>query len=368
MLVHYLLMSGREISVTNIINGTMVEQITADNYQKMIKVQSQRMDELFSKKHVVGVAIGCKRTADRDTGELAIIIMVDRKVPRDLLGGENIIPEKLDEFATDVMEVGKIVANRISAHSYIDREKKQPVQNKNNYFQFFEDADRSALEMDEHFFKPRKYNSTPTGEAASFQLLYQQVKLTLNKYPTINFDCTDGNMSGISDHPSFILDNYHVIQDLTHSISEKDNSYSRNPGLVQNFVPIRFKTPGYTPINYVDAAIADFSNFNALFSQKNNDTLTSNSAMSDHYLKNRPKYLGHITALNATVDVTYDKGKTARFSRQIITTKMGEIAHHGALLTDQNQKIIGLPFAHSSTVTVINDLQFIEALLKVRIH
>jgi hypothetical protein len=65
--------------------------------------------------------------------------------------------------------------------------------------------------------------------------------------------------------------------------------------------------------------------------------------------------------------VNYGSGRVARFARQILTTNMSAGGDSGSLVTNLDEDGVGLLFAGSSAVTVINHLSFVQALLGIRI-
>lgn len=77
---------------------------------------------------------------------------------------------------------------------------------------------------------------------------------------------------------------------------------------------------------------------------------------------------GFVTVLEATVDVGFGLGRTARFTGQVVTGKMAEPGDSGSLLLDGAKRAVGLLFAGSSQVTLYNPIQAVLKALKVRIH
>jgi hypothetical protein len=71
-------------------------QIVRQKYQEM----------LMSKANVVGVGIGLRRKGGRRTEELALVVMVRRKLPLEQLAPEDIIPAEIDGVPVDIREVG----------------------------------------------------------------------------------------------------------------------------------------------------------------------------------------------------------------------------------------------------------------------
>jgi hypothetical protein len=61
-------------------------------------------------KGVVGVGIGKKVIAGKETDQLAIIVFVVKKLPRSKLEKGSVIPEFLEGIPVDVQEVGVVKA------------------------------------------------------------------------------------------------------------------------------------------------------------------------------------------------------------------------------------------------------------------
>jgi hypothetical protein len=143
---------------------------------------------------------------------------------------------------------------------------------------------------------------------------------------------------------------------------------------LSRFVPIRFKTPTSTPINYVDAAIAEgeFHNLDReIYWIGYVQQVKSNPKVGDLVEKTGRTTnfsTGRITAVNATVDVNYGSGRVARFARQIVTTNMSAGGDSGSLVCDIKEGAMGLLFAGSASVTVINSILYVQSLLHIRLH
>lgn len=68
--------------------------------------------ELLARANVVGVGIGFHRADGTHTNQVAVIVLVTRKVPRSQLAPKDIIPSELEGVPVDVQEVGDIKALR----------------------------------------------------------------------------------------------------------------------------------------------------------------------------------------------------------------------------------------------------------------
>lgn len=74
---------------------------------------------------------------------------------------------------------------------------------------------------------------------------------------------------------------------------------------------------------------------------------------------------GQIILLDAVVDVQYSPGRILRFDHQIVTTNISSTGDSGSLVLDTNNLAVGLLFAGSSTVTIVNPIQTVLDLLGV---
>lgn len=64
--------------------------------------------------NVVGVGVGLRMRRGQTTGEVALVVMVNRKVPDAELAQEERIPKELDGIPVDVLEVGDLRAGGLS--------------------------------------------------------------------------------------------------------------------------------------------------------------------------------------------------------------------------------------------------------------
>jgi hypothetical protein len=78
--------------------------------EKIRRVRRAHEDELMSKANVVGVGVGYRQRGGEPTDELALVVMVNKKVPKYLLAPEDFIPSSLEGVAVDIQEVGEIRA------------------------------------------------------------------------------------------------------------------------------------------------------------------------------------------------------------------------------------------------------------------
>lgn len=80
---------------------------------KIEDVKKEFQEKIFKKANVVGVGIGYKFREKEKTDEMCIVCLVEKKINIEKLKKRDIIPEKIKEFKTDIMQVGKLRALQI---------------------------------------------------------------------------------------------------------------------------------------------------------------------------------------------------------------------------------------------------------------
>ena len=78
--------------------------------EKVAAVKRARQAELLRKANVVGVGVGYRRRRGQQTDTVALVVMVSRKLPREQLAPEDLLPHELDGVPVDVQEVGELRA------------------------------------------------------------------------------------------------------------------------------------------------------------------------------------------------------------------------------------------------------------------
>jgi hypothetical protein len=86
------------------------DQVSSEARERAEVVRRRVQAELLHKANVVGVGVGLRRVQGRKTGEVALVVMVDHKVPRAQLAPGDVIPSEIDGVPVDVQEVGELEA------------------------------------------------------------------------------------------------------------------------------------------------------------------------------------------------------------------------------------------------------------------
>lgn len=76
--------------------------------ERIRQVLRRRQRELMSLPHVVGVGIGRKMVGGKDSGDEALVVLVDKKVAEPELSRSEKVPRVLSRCCTDVIEVGQL--------------------------------------------------------------------------------------------------------------------------------------------------------------------------------------------------------------------------------------------------------------------
>jgi hypothetical protein len=332
----------------------MLPQIVPSEFLPLVELQLAHQDALLNRPNVVGVALGHKHTGGIHTGERAITVLVHRKVDARYLAPKAIIPAELDGVPTDVQEVGLIRAGGGP----------QPW------------ADRASLAA------TQGVGPFQLGERVRPAFAGVSVGHYRASAGTYGAGCFEASPQNGQPGRYYILSNNHVLADCNEArvgdpiLQPALVDGGRYPtdiiGRLTRFVPIRFHDGVQKPLNFVDAAIAEGAqDLDRRVSwagevKRLHATPTVNDTVQK-WGRTTNFTTGHVLNINATVDVHYDGGRIARFCQQIVTTSMSAGGDSGSLVTDADEGAVGLLFAGSGRVTVLNHIVAVQALLGVRV-
>lgn len=329
-----------------------------NEYDAIMQTVEKEPEALFAKQNVVGLGAGNKileRQDFKDTGKPCLTVFVAQKLlDPELIREQDMIPEDFQGIPTDVIEIGEIFAG----DAYVPDEEQVLVQ---------EEAGIEAL--------TRRIRPAMGGYSVG------HYKITAGTIGTCVYDL--GPFPGIP-RKYYILSNNHVLANSNNArvgdpiLQPGPVDGGRFPGdmiaRLSRFVPIKFITPTTTPINYVDAAIAegDFHSLNReIFWIGYVKQVNSRPQVGDLVEKTGRTTnftTGKILATNAILDVNYGGGRVARFARQIVASNMSAPGDSGSLVCDIKEGVVGLLFAGSTRATIINNILFVQNLLRIRLH
>lgn len=317
--------------------------------------------ELFDRANVVGVAVGHKVVAGRDTGSACIVVYVDHKAAEAALRRRDLVPKELDGVRTDVVESGrfralplletlavshtakvrpapggvsighaKITAGTLGILAH--RTSGEAVILSNNHVL----ANSNAAQRGDPILQPGPYDGGRPGDAVA----------TLAEFVPIVFQ--EKEIGGLA-------------RLLERALS---------PLLAPMGLGVRPLPSGKT--NLIDAAIAK-PNAAELVAP---DVLEIGrvSGVAEAAIGKRVKKSGRttgltqgrITALDASVEVDYG-GKTARFRGQAVSDIPSRGGDSGSLIVDESNRAVGLLFAGGATTTILNPIEPVLEAFGLRI-
>lgn len=318
-----------------------------------IRIKSEKM--LLQKANVVGVMTGYKIRGEEKTKELSIICMVEKKVEISALKASDLIPKKIDDAVTDVIEVGKIRALQVDRKS---RLRPCPMGTSGGHYQITAGtngellrdrvsgklcigtnnhvgANSNEANIGDPYLQPGPIDGGRRPDDEIGRLL-RFVRLNLSGVPS---ECPVGKLwSGLYNVPASVA-----------------NRRTRLLSVVQ--------VPGD---NFVDAAIIELNNeidARAEILEIGIPKGTRTAQLDMHVQKSgRTTGLtmdGPVTAVDATVTVDYGQGRTGIFKDQIIVGKPGFSAggDSGSLILDMEGYAVGKLFAGSDKITIGNHIQ-----------
>jgi hypothetical protein len=321
--------------------------------KEIAKVYQENQDEILAKENVVGIGTGYKIVNAESTDKPCVTVFVSQKLEEDLLNDRDIVPKELSKFSTDVIEIGEVFAGSLLAGLKENQE---------------------MVDYDLHTLNQRM-------RPAMGGLSVGHYKITAG---TIATSVYDANFYPGKPNHYYILSNNHVLANSNDAkigdpiLQPGPHDGGRNPddiiARLSRYVPIKYKTATTAPLNYVDAAIAEgsFHNLNRQIYWIGNVKGTRGDLKEGEIVQKTGRTTnyttGKVLSTDATIDVNYGSYGIARFARQIVTTDMSAGGDSGSLVCDLNEHAVGLLFAGSSRVTIINNISYVTKLLNIRLH
>ncbi len=327
---------------------------------KLLECKKRYEKALLKMPNVVGIGIGRKVVKGRETKETCIVVFVTKKIPEVHMRKEDVIPLELEGVKTDVIETGVIKSLA---------------------------ARRKAVN------RRGQIRPAPGGVSIGHTAITAgTLGMLVRKKDSV-----------------FILSNNHVLAN-SNNAQLGDDILQPGPAdggtakdkiaALHEFVPISF-TGAECPVaatvyRFIDALHKPFgkqyhgfhvSNMinrvdAALAKPLHDDDVTEEileigvpRGMAEALLDTPVKKSGRTTGLtkdkirqiNATVRVQYGLGREALFENQLIAGPMSEGGDSGSAVLDGKNRVVGILFAGSDQVTIINRIQDIVDELKISI-
>lgn len=318
----------------------MVNNKIDDNIKIKIYI-NEIQKSLLRKNNVIGVGIGNKIVNKVNTGEKCISVFVSKKINKILLNNDDLIPQKINEFKTDVIEIGNVqTTEAFKSNSSIMRKCIRPVIGGCSIGHYMLDG---AGSLGTCVYDNRSIDNKCCILSNNHVLAYYN-EADIGD-PILQPAVVDGGM-----------------------ISRDTIAY------LSRYVPIRFMTSRCIPVNYVDAAIAvcdsDAIN-NKIYKIGCIRGINNNPRIGDIVQKagrSTDYTIGKIIATDAAFNIKYSKGRAARFVDQIVATTMGKSGDSGSIVCDTKGRAVGLLFAGAQNYTIINRMLYVLRLLDIRLY
>ncbi len=354
----------------------MIEQTIPKELLELSTFQQENEDKLLDLPNVVGVALGNRIKNEVETDESVISVLVNQKTAPELLADNERVPRKIKGAATDVVEVGDIFAEG-TAVTVAEKGEEQ-------------------IEEEEEIVREKPWREIPSPEvqpqAAPSPSLTRRMRPTMGGFSvgpfrgptgTIATGCYDLTPFPGMPQKYFILSNNHVLagtnrfspgRPILQPGHADGGTYPRDMiGRLNRYVPIHFISGPRRPVNFVDAAIAEVNlqdlnreifwigHVQRLYTAPKVGDIVEKAGRTTGFTT------GRVRNVNATVNVNYGGGRVARFSRQIITSRMSAPGDSGSLVTNRDEGAAGLLFAGSPTITILNNILFVQSRLRIRL-
>ncbi|MBK8022682.1 MAG: hypothetical protein IPK19_14925 [Chloroflexi bacterium] len=373
-----------------------------------IMAQAVHEEALLSKRNVVGVAVGYKNQEGATQGDVAVVVLVERKLPIAALSVDDMVPRELEGMRTDVVEVGvlralqtprerfrptipggvsmghyKITAGTLGA-IVRDRATNELLILSNNHVLA---NSNDALKGDPILQPgPTDGGKNPGDMVATLErfipLRYvgDTVEPPVTPTPNPNPNPTP---TPNPTPPAASCDVVSVIVSLANAVARMVGSNQRVAATTSQALATAALTgtstipvAQTTPENRVDCALAkpsDPAMFDSAIQTIGTIAGTKPATLGMRVRKygRTTEYTeGVVTLINATVNVGYSTAagpRTARFVGQTITEAMSKGGDSGSLVVDTSEnKAVGLLFAGSDLATIFTPIDVVLDALNIK--
>jgi hypothetical protein len=105
-----LVLDALEVDITSSQQGASGNPDPQAASQRAQDVRRAYEQELLSKPNVVGVGVGVTEKGGQPTGKVGVVVLVDKKLPKDQLDPQDLIPTEIEGVPVDVKVVGRLRA------------------------------------------------------------------------------------------------------------------------------------------------------------------------------------------------------------------------------------------------------------------
>lgn len=318
---------------------------------------------ILAKPNVVGVGYGYKEKAGQRTADLCIVALVRVKLPKSSLTPDELVPATFDSVSTDVVQVGEIRA----LQARTDRWRPVPGGVSIGHYQITAGTLGTAV------------RDAATGQRLILSNNHVLANSNVAKLGDAILQPGPIDRGNVDSDTIATLERFVPIEftsgpsecGIANWVAYAANLVARLLASRSKLVPIR-EDPA--AVNQVDAAVArptadgEVSN-EVLDIGEVSGTAEATLGMGVRKSGRTTSFTtGQVTVLEATVDVSYGEGRTARFEGQIVTGAMSQGGDSGSLLVaGDSLQGVGLLYAGSNQATIFNPIDEVLAALGIEL-
>jgi hypothetical protein len=319
----------------------------------------------LNKKNVVGVGVGMKQVGLQRTRQPSIIVFVEKKTDEGELHRDHIIPKKINDVVTDVIEIGKvrllddrtgkrrparpgmsighykITAGTFGAVVRDIRTGEPLILSNNHILANITDGRDGRAAPGDPVFQPGSYDGGTEQDKIAELLRFVPIMRTVKEA-----DCPVA--AGVARVGSSLV---HVIR------PNYDLRFVKRYG-GSNIVDAAVARP-VSP-DLISADILDIGPPQGMAAAEVDMTVIKSGRSSG-------LTSGGITAVDVSLEVELNDTEVGAFSDQVVSEMISKGGDSGSMVLDQNHRAVGLLFAGSEKFTVFNRLSNVFFKLGVQL-
>jgi hypothetical protein len=373
------------------------------SFQQFLQAQASFESQILAKPNVVGVAVGLKEAEGIWTDTMALVVLVQQKLPLTALSASDRVPREIDGIQTDVYEVGVLralqqlpptsrfrpeIPSGVSAGHFAitagtlgavvkDRMTGEKLLLSNNHVF----ANSNDAQLGDAILQPGPADGgqNPADQVARLErfvpLTYvEDANQPLPNGGGTNPTPTPNPQPGCNSVVSALAAFTNGVASLLGS-KERVVATASSQALTVSGSPQTVSVQTTSTDNIVDAALAKpldptmFSNDVRHIGSITGTKAPQIGMMVRKAGRTTDYTQAMVTLLNATVNVGYMTARgprTARFTGQVITQPMSQGGDSGSLIVDSTEnRAVGLLFAGSSMATIFTPIDVVLAALNI---
>jgi hypothetical protein len=347
--------------------GRLREEVGGINTRELAQakqVKETHTVDLLKKRNVVGIGLGHKISEGRNTGELSLVVSVARKVPKTALSAQDLVPRAVDGIRTDVVETGILRALWERPQELGPRDRWRPVVPPGVSIGHYKITAGTfgclVLRGEELFILSNNHVLANANDCEEWDPILQPGPADggteedriarLARYVPIEFESGPSECS-VADFAANLL-NYvagalgsrHQLEPVKRSAGVNRVDAALGKPLSPNMVTNEILGIG-VPTGVATAALG---------------TQVQKSGRTTGHTQ------GTITQVDATVRIDY-YGPQALFTGQVVASPMSQGGDSGSAILDMDRCVVGLLFAGSDAVTILNPIDEVLSALEVEL-